>query len=80
MKKSTVLEQQSVALEINFHAFQGESVFRLRNFNILGFLLFILLRYMFRSLDHLQATHIFHRIYSIDNGRVNRDDPKTEAQ
>jgi hypothetical protein len=28
---------------------QGESVFRLRNFNIVGSLLFILLRYMFRS-------------------------------
>jgi hypothetical protein len=28
---------------------QGESVFRLRNFNIVGFSTFILLRYMFRS-------------------------------
>jgi hypothetical protein len=27
---------------------QGESVFRLRNFNIIGFSTFILLRYMFR--------------------------------
>jgi hypothetical protein len=30
-----------------FH--QDESVFRLRNFNIVGFSTFILLRYMFRS-------------------------------
>jgi hypothetical protein len=29
--------------------FQGESVYHLRNFNIVGFLLFIVLRYMFRS-------------------------------
>jgi hypothetical protein len=28
---------------------KGESVFRLRNFNIVGFSTFILLRYMFRS-------------------------------
>jgi hypothetical protein len=37
---------------------QGESVFRLRNLNIVGFPTFILLCYMFRSYDHLQA-HIF---------------------
>jgi hypothetical protein len=29
--------------------YEGESVFRLRNFNIVGFSTFILLRYMFQS-------------------------------
>jgi hypothetical protein len=45
---------------------QGESVFRLRNFNIVGFY------YLFTAL-HVSvlgpssSIHIFHRIYSIDN-------------
>jgi hypothetical protein len=30
---------------------QGENVFRLRNFNIIGFSTFLLLPYMFRSQD-----------------------------
>jgi hypothetical protein len=44
--------------------------FRLYNFNIVGFLLFIFTALHVSVLGPSSRTHIFHRIYSIDNGSV----------
>jgi hypothetical protein len=44
--------------------------FRLRNLNIVGFLLFIFTELHVSVLEPSSSTHIFHRIYSIDNGSV----------
>jgi hypothetical protein len=48
---------------------KGEGVFRLRNFNIVGFFTIYLIANMFRSYNHLQAD-IFSRTYSTDKGSV----------
>jgi hypothetical protein len=50
--------------------YQGESVFLCTNFNIVGFLLFIFTALHVSVLGPSSGTHIFHRIYSIDNGSV----------
>jgi hypothetical protein len=49
---------------------KGESVFRLRNFNIIGFSYIYFTALRVSVLGPSSSTHIFHRIYSIDNGSV----------
>jgi hypothetical protein len=59
----TALSLKQLTTHYFTHLFPGESVFRVRKFNVVGFLLFILL-------GPSSSTHIFHRICSIDNGSV----------
>jgi hypothetical protein len=49
---------------------QGESVFRLHNFNIVGFFYIYFTALHVSVLGPFSSTHIFHRIYSIDNGSI----------